>query len=166
MSAATTFTAWRGHGWLALAARLYLGGVFLAACWHKILDPGAFALDVATYQFLPLPLINLFALVLPWVELVAGVLLVVGLRVRAAALLIALMMVAFLIALGHALHLGLDMSCGCFASSGAEADPISWKTVLRDAGWLVLALYVLVLDRDPLGLSRLYRATKSRAKAA
>jgi uncharacterized membrane protein YphA (DoxX/SURF4 family) len=166
MSAATTFSTWRGHGWLGLAARLYLGGVFLAACWHKLLDPAAFALDVATYQFLPLWAINAFALVLPWTELLAGAMLVAGVRVRAAALLIALMMVAFLIGLGHALHLGLDMSCGCFASSGAEADPISWKTVLRDAGWLVLALYVLALDRDPLGLERLYRSTKSRPNAA
>jgi uncharacterized membrane protein YphA (DoxX/SURF4 family) len=150
--------SWRGHAGLALAARLYLGGLFVWASWHKIADPGAFALDVATYQFLPLVLINAFALVLPWVELVAGGMLLVGLRVRAAALLVALMMLAFLVALGHALSSGLDLSCGCFASGGAEADPISWKTMARDAGWLALAIYVLVVDRRPLGVERWGRA--------
>jgi uncharacterized membrane protein YphA (DoxX/SURF4 family) len=137
---------------LGLGARWYLAAVFLLACWHKLLDPGLFALDVATYQFLPLSLINLFALVLPWVELVAGVFLLVGYRTEASALLIALMMVAFLIALGHALHLGLDMSCGCFAGSGAEEDPISWRTIVRDTVWLLLAVFVLVFDRRPLGI--------------
>jgi uncharacterized membrane protein YphA (DoxX/SURF4 family) len=154
MTRPSSLATWRGHALLALAARLYLGGVFLVACWHKLLHPEAFALDVATYQFLPLWAINAFALVLPWVELLAGLLLVAGVRVRAQALLIALMMAAFLVALAHALHLGLDMSCGCFASSGAEADPISWKTIVRDAAWLLLALYVLAFDRRPLGLER------------
>lgn len=153
MTRAASFAAWRGHAWLALAARLYLGILFVVAAWHKILDPGAFALDVATYQFLPLPLINLFALGLPFVEVLAGAMLVLGLRVRAAALLVTLMMVAFLIALGHALHLGLDMSCGCFAA-GETADPISWRTIVRDLAWLGLAMYVLVLDRRPLGVER------------
>jgi len=154
MTLPRTWIDWGGHRWLALLARLYLGGLFLWAAVHKIADPAAFALDVATYQFLPLAAINAFALVLPWVEVLAGVMLVAGLRVRSAALLVALMMAAFLVALGHALHLGLDLSCGCFASGGAEADPISWRTLVRDGAWLLLALYVLAVDRRPLGVER------------
>ena len=146
---------WRGHAYLALLARLYLGVVFILACLHKIASPATFALDVATYQFLPLSLINIFALIMPMLELLAGVMIVVGLRTRAAALLIAAMMLAFMIALGWALSLGLEMSCGCFASQGGAHYPISGWTMLRDAGWLVLALYVLVFDRAPLGLDRL-----------
>ena len=157
------FARWPGHSWLALPARLYLGGVFLLACYHKILHPDLFALDVATYQFLPLALVNLFAITLPWVELGAGVQLVIGWRPRPSALLVALMMVAFMVALGWALHKGLDMSCGCFASSGADEDPISAATLWRDAGWLALALYVLFLDRNPLGLDRLLARKRKEA---
>lgn len=156
---------WSGHAWLALPMRLYLGVVFLWACVHKIADPGAFALDVATYQFLPLALVNLFALVVPWAELVVGVMIVVGFRTRAAALLIVGLMLAFMVALGWALYLDLDMSCGCFASS-AEADPISSMTMLRDAGWLALGLYVLVFDRRPLGLDRLLARRRERVTPA
>lgn len=147
---------WRGHAWLGLAARLYVGAVFLLACTHKILHPEAFALDVATYQLLPLSTINLFALTVPWMELVAGVMLVVGWRARAAALVVAGLMAAFMIALGWALHLDLDMSCGCFASqAAAEEDAISWHTLVRDSVWLLLALYVLFFDRRALGVERL-----------
>lgn len=151
----TRFADWKGHAWIGLLVRLYLGGVFLLACFHKIAHPGAFAVDVATYQFLPLALVNLFAIVLPWTELAAGACLVSGLRARSAALLIALMMAAFIIALAWAMHLHLEMSCGCFASQGAAEDPISWRTVVRDTIWLLMAVYVLLLDRNPIGLERL-----------
>jgi uncharacterized membrane protein YphA (DoxX/SURF4 family) len=155
---------WPGHAWIALPARLYLGFVFIYACVHKIAVPATFALDVATYQLLPLSLVNITALVLPWVELFAGVLIVIGWRTRAAALLIAGMMVVFMIALGWALHQELDMSCGCFASSG-EADPISGMTMLRDAGWLALSAYVLAFDRAPIGLDRWLARRRSKSAA-
>ena len=147
---------WRGHAVLALAARLYLGAIFLLACWHKLVEPGAFAIDIATYQILPLATINPMAIVLPWVELAAGIMLIVGFRTRAAALLVAGMMGVFLAAISIALAKGLNMSCGCFASQGAAEDPISWRTIVRDSGWLLLALYVLFLDRRALGLDRLW----------
>ena len=152
---------WRGHSVLAMAARLYLGIIFLLACWHKILEPAAFALDIATYQILPLGLVNLQAIVLPWVELAAGLLLLLGFRTRAAALLVAGMMVMFTVAISIAVAKGLDMSCGCFASQGAAEDPISWRTIARDGSWRLLAVYVVIFDRRPLGLDRLFGRRKS-----
>ena len=59
-------------------------------------------------------------------------------------------------ALAWALYQGLDMSCGCFASqAAAEDDPISWHTLLRDSVWLVQSIYVLVFDRNAIGVERL-----------
>lgn len=140
--------------WLAVPARWYLGALFAGASWHKLVSPQAFAVDVATYDILPLALVNVAALTLPAVELAAGVLLLLGARIRAAALLVAGMMSLFVAALLVALFRGLDMSCGCFASQGAGEDPISWLTVLRDAVWLGLSLLVLLGDRGLLGLDR------------
>lgn len=149
---------WQGHAWVALLLRFYLGAVFLIACYHKLLHPELFAMDVATYQLLPLWSINAFALILPWVELLAGLMLVLGLRVRSASLLVALMMVSFLLSLAWALHLHLDMSCGCFASQGAtHDDPISWHTLIRDTIWLGQAVYIFFLDRHPFGLERIIK---------
>ena len=143
---------------LALAMRLYLGGLFIAACWHKIAHPAAFALDVATYQLLPLSLVNPFALAVPWIELWVGVLLVAGVRVRAAALVTAVLLAMFMVALSYALGKGLDLSCGCFASqSAAKHDPISYKTMLRDSAWLLLGLFVLFFDKEPIGVEKLFR---------
>jgi putative oxidoreductase len=150
------FLDWRGHAVLALAARLYVGIIFVTASWHKLIEPGAFAVDIATYQILPLALVNPMAIVLPWVEMVAGLMLIVGFRTQAAALLVAGMMLMFTVAIAIAVGKGLDMSCGCFASQGAAEDPISWRTIARDAGWLLLSVYVLLLDRRPWGVDRLW----------
>lgn len=138
--------------WAAVPARWYLGALFVGASLHKIAAPADFALDVATYDILPLGLVNVAALVLPWLELVAGGMLLLGFRVRTASLLVAAMMALFLAALVVALAHGLDMSCGCFASQGAEEHPISRWTVLRDLAWSGLAVLVLVADRGVAGL--------------
>lgn len=138
--------------WLAVPARWYLGGLFVGACLHKIAEPASFALDIATYGILPLAAVNLVAITLPWIELAAGGLLILGWRVRAASLLVAVMMGVFLAALIIALGRGLDMSCGCFASQGADDDPISRLTVARDLAWLALSVFVVLFDRGRLGL--------------
>ena len=149
--------------WIGLAVRVYLGVIFILASWHKIMNPVIFALDVATYQLLPLWAVNGLALVLPWVELLTGIMLIIGFRARAAALLILLMMMGFILALLWALHLGLDMSCGCFASQAAvDENPISWYTLGRDIFWLALACFVLAFDRVPLGFDRIFFNRKVR----
>jgi uncharacterized membrane protein YphA (DoxX/SURF4 family) len=135
-------------------ARWYLGVLFTGACLHKIAEPASFALDIATYDILPLVAVNLVAIVLPWIELFVGTMLIAGWRIRSASLLVAAMILVFLAALCIALARGLDMSCGCFASQGAEEDPISRLTVLRDVAWLGLALFVLAFDRGQAGLDR------------
>lgn len=140
--------------WLSVPARWYLGVLFVGASLHKIADPYSFAVDVATYDILPLALVNVTAIALPWMELTAGAMLLLGVRVRAAALLVAAMMTVFIAALLIALFKGLDMSCGCFASQGAVDDPISFLTVLRDLAWLGLGVLVLTGDRGLIGLER------------
>ena len=153
----TRLLNWPGHTWLAVPARWYLAFVFIYACLHKIAHPDMFALDVATYDILPLSLINLMAITLPWVELFAGAMLILGFRVRGASLAIAGMMVMFMVAIIIALDKGLDMACGCFASQTTEEDPISYLTVLRDSGWLFLSGYVAIFDRNALGIDRLLK---------
>jgi hypothetical protein len=66
------------------------------------------------------------------------------------------MMIIFTAALSIALYRGLDMACGCFASSEAE-EAISYKTLMRDLGWLALCTYILVFDNKPFGIDALMK---------
>lgn len=152
----------KAHGYIALVARFYLAYVFISACIHKIMMPESFAIDIATYQFLPLVFINPLAIMLPYIELGTGIMLVTGTKARAAALMVCGMMIMFMIALTHALINDLSISCGCFASNAAAgSDPISPLTMLRDTAWLLLAVYVVIFDKNPIGVDRFLTKRKS-----
>ncbi len=138
------------NSYISLILRIYIGAVFIYASVHKIIHPEIFATDIATYDILPLSLINLMAIILPYIEIVSGILIIIGPFQKEAALMISGMMVIFLIALIIALYKGINISCGCFASQSVEEDPISYKTVVRDSIWLLISLYVLFFDRRPL----------------
>jgi uncharacterized membrane protein YphA (DoxX/SURF4 family) len=132
------------HPALALLLRLYLAGVFIYASLHKINFPAEFADNIAGYLIVPYWLINPLAVFMPWLELVSGLFLLAGVRVRAASLLIGGMLVMFTVAVIVALVQDTPIGCGCFQSMG---EAISWWTVLRDLAWLAMAAHVFFYDR-------------------
>lgn len=132
-----------GRRWLYHAARLGLGATFLVAGLLKIPEVTTFAGQIAAYRLLP-PFGNyLVAAALPWLELLAGGLLLLGFRVRAAALLVALLNLVFVAALVSAWSRGLSIDCGCFRPTGAATSiPLA---LLRDLLLLVLTGITLAL---------------------
>ncbi len=132
------------HRYLALILRLYIGGLFIYASMYKINYPGEFAETIAGYQIAPHWAVNISAAVLPWVELISGVLLVVGIRVRSAAVVTGLLMIMFAIAMFINLMRDAAISCGCFNAIGEQ---ISWWTLARDIIWLIMTIHVLFFDK-------------------
>jgi uncharacterized membrane protein YphA (DoxX/SURF4 family) len=122
---------------LSIALRLILGGVFVFAGALKIYDPGRFALDIANYRLVPHELINLFAITLPWVEVLGGFFLLFGLWLRASALIVLAMTIMFFLAISSALTRGLDIECGCFGTVGGRR--IGLMSLLFDTGLLCMA---------------------------
>ena len=117
--------------------RIALGIVFIWAALAKIADLPAFAKEIHNFRMVPVALENLFAITLPWIELVAGVGLVVNLVPRSGTLLLGGLLVVFMIAIAVAIVRGLDIDCGCFGTSDAAST--GWMTLLRDVGFLALA---------------------------
>lgn len=139
-------SGWTWKAVLFHACRLLLGGILIYASIEKILAPGLFAKAVYAYQILPDVLINLTALVLPWLELALGILLVAGIWLPGAAFLSSLLLLTFSGILIFNMARGLNISCGCF-STEPSTDPISWWTVMRDTSFLVPAFYLLFANR-------------------
>jgi uncharacterized membrane protein YphA (DoxX/SURF4 family) len=130
--------ATRPFGW-RYVFRLALGVLFLWAALGKLGDLSAFADQVHNFRMIPVPLENLFALTLPWVELVAALLLVTNLAPRAATLTLGILLVVFLIAILSAIARNLDIECGCFGTH--DAARTGWVTLGRDVGMLLLAVF-------------------------
>lgn len=103
---------------LGTVLRLVLGGVLLVAGALKVTNLGASALAVRAYQLLPYDLAGYVGYALPIIEIVIGLLLVLGLFTRISALLGALLMLAFVIGIASAWARGLSIDCGCFGGGG------------------------------------------------
>lgn len=125
-----------------ILSKLVLAAIFLLASVPKIVAPDEFAVAVFHYQLLPDAAINLVAIFLPWVELVAAIAILIPRTTAAAAAIIFGLLAVFTAAISIDLVRGIDISCGCFTLD-ANAGPIGWWEVVRDIGFLAVAGFVL-----------------------
>lgn len=131
--------------WLVLAGRLVLGGVWIAAGALKVTDLDASVRAVRAYRLLPDLAAQVLGAGLPIVEILLGVLLVIGLGVRVAGALSVLLMGAFVVGIASAWARGLQIDCGCFGSGGTLAageSPTYGLELARDGALLVVAALV------------------------
>jgi uncharacterized membrane protein YphA (DoxX/SURF4 family) len=147
--------------WLTIRVQIALGVIFVAAALPKIGDPPSFAHMLYNYRIVPGGLLNLFALALPWFELLLGVALVLGLWKRTAALLVGALLFAFVLGLGLNVLRGNPIDCGCFnvwaADKSIEERLFDMRmVVVRDLGMLVLVAQVLWATHDEPEASRLF----------
>jgi uncharacterized membrane protein YphA (DoxX/SURF4 family) len=148
------------HPLTAFVLRIVLGCVFIYASLDKIRHPDLFSEAVYNYQLLPEVAINLWAIWLPWLELLSGVLLILGLWVQGSVLVISGLLLVFLGALGINLARGLDIHCGCFTTQSAHTMTV--LDLFRDALFLLLAfslfwLYQIKSVQVKFSLSRIFR---------
>ena len=126
-----------------VSARILLGALFIAASIDKIAHPGEFATIIHNYQLLPDSLVNIAALVLPWLEVLLGVSIITGILLPGAVVLANLLLVTFFSALIFNLARGLNVHCGCFTTKITGEPQTTWY-IIRDSGFLLLGLAVLV----------------------
>ena len=125
---------------LLVVFRLVLGGLFVYAGIVKVLDPLDFAQDIRNYRLVGQALSFLAAVVLPWLEILAGVALAAGVWKRASALIITGLLVFFILLTLFTIARGLDVECGCF---GALSRKSGFGVILEDLGMLFMGLGLL-----------------------
>jgi uncharacterized membrane protein YphA (DoxX/SURF4 family) len=140
-----------GHRAVIYTCRAILSAVFVYAALGKIDNPQEFAKAVAGFHILPITLVNIFAIILPWVELLVGLSLLSGTRLPQAAMLSILLNTMFIIAALFAMAKGLDIECGCFTLSRAHAS-VGWQLIIRDVVFSALGLQLLVSSLNQIQL--------------
>lgn len=156
--------------WAGLVARLVTGGVWIVAGALKITEPDASIAAVRAYQLLPSSVAETVGIALPAVELVVGLALVLGVLTRGAALLSALLFVAFIVGIASVWSRGIEIDCGCFGGGGSKSGAASaypWE-IARDTALLAGSLFVAWLGRTRLSLDSLLfdRRSESASEGA
>jgi len=136
---------------LSLIARVVVGWLFIYAAVGKIANPADFAEDINNYQLLPDFMLNIVALTMPWIEILCGLFLVVGFRLKANALIAGGLLLIFNLAVLYAMSLGLNIDCGCFSE---RASMIGWAKFGENMVTLFLAIYVFLYPIKQLTLEK------------
>jgi uncharacterized membrane protein YphA (DoxX/SURF4 family) len=140
--------------------RLVLGGIFVYAGFSKLLMPNnahlwpmfflkfsismnisVFAQQIESYKMISPEASQLVAHTLPFLEIVLGLLLLIGWRLRIWATAITVIMMGFLAVVTRAYLLHMDINCGCFGTP----EKLTGMTVVRDAAFAALALGMTIL---------------------
>lgn len=139
---ATKRTFW-DNDHLDLLIRLIVGFIFIYASYDKIASPGQFARVVYNYHLLPGELVNLTALILPWVEMICGITLILGIYKKGSVMIFNMMVLVFIVAIAINIFRGVDLECGCFTVS-SKARSSALDLLVRDIGLLAMTAYLFV----------------------
>ena len=134
--------------------RLVLGGIFIYAGYSKVFLPNNnlwplfvlkfsistnisnFAFQVEAFKLLPPWGVQFVAHTLPFAEIVLGLLVLIGWRLRIWASILTFIMLGFFVVVLRAYLLHMNINCGCFATP----EPIGPRKILEDAALSALAL--------------------------
>jgi uncharacterized membrane protein YphA (DoxX/SURF4 family) len=142
-------------GWLVLAARVIVAALFIFAGYIKISDPQQFAFSVNAFKLLPEHLVILSTFAMPWMELIAGVMLLAGVWTRAAAAVISAMLVAFIFGITSVIYREMDVSCGCFGKFEIPCKgSLGVCHLVRNGVMLAMAGLVVLKGPGPLTFDR------------
>lgn len=137
---------------VVLLLRVGLGAIFVIAGGSKVGHADMFAAQIAGFQLLPQIVIAPLALGLPFLELLLGGYLILGLFTRSAAWVASVLLFVFDAAIASAVVRGMSVSCGCFGPN--DATVTTWTEVARDAVFVVLAVIVALRAPGALALDR------------
>jgi putative oxidoreductase len=127
--------------WFVRSIQIGLGLLFIYASLDKIWNPGLFAKSISNYRLLPIPLLHLSAIILPWFELTCGLALVINRYQRGANLVIGSLLVVFILAIASAMFRGLDFNCGCFSVDSTESN-VGLLKIFQNLGLLLSSLLI------------------------
>lgn len=146
----------RAWGLACLVSRVILGGLFILAGVLKLQNPLHFKQAILAFKITtPEHLTTLATFALPWTELLAGVLLVLGWWARPAAGVLALMLAAFIAAMASVMLRGIDTHCSCFGKLEFPCgSSVGWCQIIRNSVLLAFAAVVLARGAGSLAIER------------
>jgi len=149
-----------------LIVRLVLGVVMILYAAPKIADPGAFLKEIENYKIFPTQppqLLNLTAVGLPWVEMLGGIALIVGVFRRGSATLFAILLISFTVAIAFRTSAEMKKTpektlCQIKFDCGCGGGPVYiCPKLAMNVGLILLAIYAMLSRSNRFAVSSLWQ---------
>lgn len=131
--------------YLQFILRLIIGGLFIYVAFTKMIHPDEFAKAIKNYEMLPLSVINIMAITVPYIEFFAGLLLIFGVYKKGSSAIIGLMLLFFIIALTSAYARGLNIDCGCGFTSLTTENTSKMDLLIRIIEDILMLIGILIV---------------------
>jgi uncharacterized membrane protein YphA (DoxX/SURF4 family) len=138
---------WLTNKYFIFVVRWVIGLVFIYAAIDKIVHPDQFARIIHNYHIAPGNLVNIGALFMPTLEILAGLMLITGFWEKSATVVVTGLLLAFVIALSTALVRGVNIECGCFSTTSKAKGPVI-DLIIRDLLMLIGCALILVAKKS------------------
>jgi len=132
------------HPYVSLVFRLILGGVFIYAGSVKVSDPFGFSIQIRNYHIVPETYTNIIAIILPWLELISGLMLIAGYYIHVSSRLLIVILSIFILAIFSAVMRGFDINCGCYSTDSNSAT-IGINRIIEDILLLLMSIQILLV---------------------
>lgn len=134
--------------WTGTVVRIFLGVILGWAGVVKIHNPEAFIKIVNAYNLLPEEVVVLWGIFLPYIELVTGLFLFLGLWHKSAVLSSSVLFLIFAAAVSINILRGADIACGCFGFN----DTNLYVVLLQDLVFLLCCCFLFLSESTPYSL--------------
>lgn len=139
------------------------GGVWLVAGAVKLPDPYESISAVRAYQLLPEAVVPVVGYALPVVEVVVGLMLVLGVVTRWSGAVSAVLFAVFVVGIASVWARGIEIDCGCFGGGGAKegASAEYPAEIARDVALLLASAWLVWRPRTRLAVDNvLFRSSE------
>ncbi|MCP4720216.1 MAG: protein MauE [Desulfobacteraceae bacterium] len=123
---------------------IVLGLTFIVASYHKIIDPARFAKVIYGYAIFPDFAINVLAIIIPFIELVAGISLILRIHTKSALSIINMFLISFILVIAFNLLRGHEFECGCFSFGNDSQISSAVSLLIRDILLLIAGVSLWV----------------------
>lgn len=124
--------------------RIVLAGVFLYAGVVKAGASEEFLVSILPFTFIPVSLLTPISVTLPWLEILAGVLILIPRASRLGSLLALALLIVFVVVLSWALSQGIVVACSCFRGDEQPSASNMISTIMRDVALMAVAVWLIV----------------------
>ena len=133
-------------------AKIFIGVIFILASVTKVGDPVKFSDSIASYRMVPEIFLPSLSVIIPWLQLICGVLLILDVYVQSSAFILSGLLVVYIIAIAQAYMRGIDIDCGCFDLMIGLEDKVGIRAILRDFVFLAFSSISFFFDKNDINI--------------